>query len=48
MDEPNPEKHGNHMDYQEHERSYRLFITLTQWGAGIVALVLILMALFLL
>jgi len=48
MDDPDREKHGNNMDYQEHERTYQLFITLTQWGAGIVALVLILMAIFLL
>lgn len=36
------------MDYQEHEKTYRLFITLTQWGAATVAIVLILMAIFLL
>jgi len=47
MDNGDPEKDGNNMDYQEHERTYKLFITLTQWGAGIVVLVLILMALFL-
>jgi len=48
MDNGDPEKHGNNMDYQEHERTYKLFITLTQWGAATVALVLILMAIFLL
>jgi hypothetical protein len=49
MDNPDPEKHGhNQMDYQEHEQSYKLFITLTQWGTVIVAIILILMAIFLL
>jgi hypothetical protein len=48
MDDADPEKQGNNMDYQEHERTYQLFITLTQWGTVIVALVLILMAFFLL
>jgi len=46
MDNGDPENNG--MEYQEHERTYNLFITLFQWGAGIVALVLILMAIFLL
>ncbi len=46
MDNGDPENNG--MEYQEHERSYNLFITLVQWGAGIIALVLILMAIFLL
>ncbi len=36
------------MDDQEHEKTYRLFINLTQWGAATVAIVLILMAIFLL
>ncbi|WP_245410394.1 aa3-type cytochrome c oxidase subunit IV [Dichotomicrobium thermohalophilum] len=35
------------MDYQEHERTYKLFITLAQWGTVIVAVILILMAIFL-
>ncbi len=47
MDDGGPERR-NDMDYQEHEKSYRLFITLTQWGAAAVAVVLILMAIFLL
>jgi hypothetical protein len=48
MDDPDRENDGNDMDYQEHARTYQLFITLTQWGAIIVALVLVLMAIFLL
>ncbi len=48
MQTGDPENNNNQMDYQEHERTYKLFITLTQWGAAIVALVLILMAIFLL
>jgi hypothetical protein len=47
MDEREP-KRRDEMDYQEHEKTYRLFITLTQWGAATVAIVLILMAIFLL
>ncbi len=48
MDNPDPEKYGkNNMDYQEHEQTYKLFITLTQWGTAIVAIILVLMALFL-
>ena len=35
-------------DYAEHERSYRMFLQLTKWGAASVVLVLILMAVFLL
>jgi hypothetical protein len=46
MDNGDPENNG--MEYQQHERTYNLFITLFQWGAGIIALVLILMAIFLL
>ncbi len=34
-------------DYREHEKTYRLFLNLAKWGVGIVALVLILMAYFL-
>ncbi len=49
MDKPDPEQRGqNDMDYQEHERSYNLFIRLTQWGTGVVAIILVLMAMFLL
>jgi hypothetical protein len=47
MDEREPERRDE-MDDQEHEKTYRLFITLTQWGAATVAIVLILMAIFLL
>ncbi len=35
-------------DYVEHERTYRLFVQLTKWGATFVGVVLILMAVFLL
>jgi hypothetical protein len=34
-------------DYVEHEQTYRMFIKLARWGVGIAALVLILMAYFL-
>jgi len=47
MDDGRPERR-NDMDYQEHEKSYRLFITLTQWGAVTVVIILVLMAMFLL
>jgi len=47
MDDQEPEGR-NDMDYEEHANTYKLFITLTQWGAAIIALVLILMAIFLL
>lgn len=48
MDKPDPEQRGqNNMDYQEHEQTYNLFIKLTQWGTVIVAIILILMAIFL-
>jgi hypothetical protein len=48
MDNPDPEQRGqNNMDYQEHEQTYNLFIKLTQWGTVIVAIILILMAIFL-
>ncbi|MDJ1158288.1 aa3-type cytochrome c oxidase subunit IV [Chelatococcus sp. SYSU_G07232] len=36
------------MDYEEHENTYRLFVTGAKWGMGFVALVLVLMAYFLL
>nr|WP_181706807.1 aa3-type cytochrome c oxidase subunit IV [Chthonobacter rhizosphaerae] len=36
------------MDYNEHEKTYGLFITLTKYGTAIVVVILILMALFLL
>ncbi|WP_245293186.1 aa3-type cytochrome c oxidase subunit IV [Mongoliimonas terrestris] len=38
---------GSMMDYNEHEKTYALFITLTKYGTAIVAIILILMALFL-
>lgn len=34
-------------DYPEHERTYRLFITLTKWISSIIIVILILMAYFL-
>lgn len=34
-------------DYKEHEQTYLLFLTLTKWGIGIVAVILLLMAYFL-
>jgi hypothetical protein len=40
----NPE----YMDYAEHERTYRGFTFATKWGSVAVAVVLILMAFFLL
>ena len=35
-------------DYPEHERTYRFFLALTKWGTISVAVILILMATFLL
>ena len=35
-------------DYSEHEKSYRFFIGLTKWGTISVAIIVILMAIFLL
>lgn len=35
-------------DYAEHERTYTFFVGLTKWGTISVAVVLILMAIFLL
>jgi Bacterial aa3 type cytochrome c oxidase subunit IV len=34
-------------DYAEHEKTYRLFITLTKWITGFIIVLLILMAYFL-
>ena len=41
--------HGGHpaMDYPEHERTYRSFVTFTKWGSIVVVGILIFMALFL-
>ncbi|MCP8939803.1 aa3-type cytochrome c oxidase subunit IV [Alsobacter sp. SYSU M60028] len=41
---------GGHpaMDYAEHERTYRAFVSFAKWGTGAVIVVLILMAIFLL
>jgi hypothetical protein len=35
-------------DYTEHQRTYRFFVSLTKWGTITVAVILILMAAFLL
>ena len=35
------------MDYEEHERTYDLFIKLVKYGAAATVIVLILMAIFL-
>lgn len=35
------------MDYAEHEATYNLFLTLTKYGIVILAIILILMAIFL-
>jgi hypothetical protein len=34
-------------DYKEHEHTYLFFLALVKWGIGIVAVILILMAYFL-
>jgi len=47
MDNGDPQRQHD-TGYEEHERTYKLFITLTQWGVAVVAIVLIGMALFLL
>lgn len=36
------------MDYAEHERTYKLFTSIVKWATALVALILILMAIFLL
>ena len=36
------------MDYAEHERTYRMFTGLTKYGTAATAIILILMAIFLL
>lgn len=42
--------HGGHpaMDYAEHERTYRGFVTFTKWGTITVIAIVVLMAIFLL
>ena len=39
---------GSEMDYAEHVRTYRLFVTLIKWGAVVCAAILIFMAVTLL
>lgn len=34
-------------DYEDHERTYRLFLSMTKWGIYSVVVILILMAYFL-
>ncbi|MFK7793181.1 MAG: aa3-type cytochrome c oxidase subunit IV [Devosiaceae bacterium] len=34
-------------DYNEHNRTFDIFTTLIKWGTGIVVVILILMAIFL-
>jgi hypothetical protein len=34
-------------DYAEHERTYSMFVSLVKWGVASIAVVLILMAIFL-
>lgn len=49
MDERDPERHGeNDMDFQEHEKTYKLFTSMALWGTLSVAIILVLMAIFLL
>ena len=38
---------SQYMDYAEHERTYRFFTGLAKWGSVTVAVILILLALFL-
>ncbi|MCG8444793.1 MAG: aa3-type cytochrome c oxidase subunit IV [Hyphomicrobiales bacterium] len=38
---------GSQMDYEEHERTYDLFIKLVKYGTAATVIVLILMAIFL-
>jgi len=40
-------ENNSSMDYEEHNRTYDLFINLTKYGTALVALILILMAIFL-
>jgi hypothetical protein len=53
MAQPGSQMHGHGsghpaMDYAEHERTYTGFLVLTKWGTISVALILVLMAIFLL
>lgn len=49
MDERDPQRDSdNDMDFQEHEKTYKLFISLALWGTLTAAVILILMAIFLL
>ena len=38
---------SRYMDYAEHERTYRLFLGMTKWIATAVAILIVLMAIFL-
>lgn len=37
----------NAMDYPEHERTYAMFLAMAKWGTIHIAVILILMAIFL-
>lgn len=34
-------------DYEEHESTYLFFLSLAKWGVGVVVIILVLMAIFL-
>ncbi len=38
---------SQYMDYGEHERTYRLFLSMTKWVATAVVVIVALMAIFL-
>ncbi|MEG9861928.1 MAG: aa3-type cytochrome c oxidase subunit IV [Parvularculales bacterium] len=46
-DEKSGQQWGEAMDSQSHMRAYEGFLRLVKWSTGVVALILILMALFL-
>ncbi|MFP3920920.1 MAG: aa3-type cytochrome c oxidase subunit IV [Dichotomicrobium sp.] len=49
MDERDTQRdNDNDMDFQEHEKTYKLFVSAALWGTLTVAVILILMAIFLL
>ena len=47
-DADNVPMHSTYMDYPEHERTYAAFTVVAKWGTVTVAVVLLLMAFFLL
>ncbi len=40
--------HSTYMDYPEHERTYQAFTAAAKWGTLTLAIIIILMAIFLL